>query len=1122
MFSRRASFFFHALLITSILTIPLFYTPVTAQTPSESQYKEDFNEDGSVNISDVISLLLYQRANPGDLGGDYNGDGTASVTDAIAMLLSIRNGELTPLAPVVVKPGDTVSVRGIELVFIPSGGFGTEPRIISVDSFWVSRTEITQSQFIAVMGWNYANQYGDSLPSDYVSWYDAARFCNGLSVAAGLDPCYDPDSWECDFSKNGFRLPTETEWEYAARAGTNTPYYTGSTAEDLDRAAWYKDNSGYVNHPVGMKEPNSWGLYDMIGNVREWVNDWYDSRHPVNYAPVENYRGPETGTKRLMKGGNVGSSEYLCHVATRSADEPDGRTGFRIARVGGNYSKGWTHGISGRVTEDGRGMPGAVVRIKGVGVWEVLTTDGAGAYSLDGLVDGVYRIFPDSSGYVFSSPGLQVTVDGANVSVSDIFADTSAHGDSVLVQGIALASVPSGEFMMGTVDTSYAWRDGRPQHMVHVDSFMISQTEITELQYRSITNALPPPPENPGVLYIDSLLPAVEIPWEDAATFCNILSELNNLEPCYDPVTWECDFSKSGFRLPTEAEWEYAARATINTAFENGDNPSELDQAYWRAISPVGLREPNAWGLYDMQGNASEWCNDMLVSTHNFYYTVSPVDNPTSFEVDGIRYQSNRIARGKGFAGRSGIVYQTGFRIVTRTRDFNLDYAVNASEGGVIDMRGKVSLEIPPGVFNSNFTARVEETTPNSIPRPPYWDWSEFNNLQSLGTAVKFTFESSNGVAPEPVSSSGDSIMISFKLTDLDADPGDLVIAFTTGHDGMRFLQSQYDQSSGIVSGYIPVSLLAAEPDTSSAPQLQGLIDYWPPFLAHAFVLNMLNQHCTGEELADLLPLDEPAWDKIPIIFIHGWQPPHQSCDNYKLVEPFTQMRKSLWKSSNWGILANFEFFTFSYLTFFDIGYNGEILKTKIDNQFGDRDDIVLICHSMGGLVGRYYVEKLGGSTHVNTVITCGTPHRGSSLAHNAGPFLPTGGTNSLKPEVINGVFGGGVSEKFITYAGDISSSPAESIHDKLMKFAQKVEGNRAGDGIVPLESAIPGGARRDSIFKGYDHIEMQDGMNELGAHEKDTEPLFKAVYRDLRDIFSTLPEDLEMEDSLRWDIFHG
>ncbi len=165
---------------------------------------------------------------------------------------------------------------------------------VTLPAFSMSATEITQGQYKSVTGTNPSMCTGDeNRPVEMVSWCDAVRFCTMLSDKAGLERCYDEGGGSCDFTKSGFRLPTEAEWEYACRAGTETPYYSGESAVDLGRVAWYSANSGERNlvavridmaileesqcsfHPVGLKEPNAWGLYDMSGNVYEWCNDWY-------------------------------------------------------------------------------------------------------------------------------------------------------------------------------------------------------------------------------------------------------------------------------------------------------------------------------------------------------------------------------------------------------------------------------------------------------------------------------------------------------------------------------------------------------------------------------------------------------------------------------------------------------------------------------------------------------------------------------------------------------------------------------------------------------------------------------------------------------------------------------
>ena len=141
---------------------------------------------------------------------------------------------------------------------------------------------------------------GDDFPVTAL-WEIAIEFCNRLSRIESLDPCYykveEVGKWRCDFNKNGYRLPTEAEWEYACRAGTNTKFYNGDSKEALKLIAWFKDNKIRDKkikspQPLGQLKPNSWGLYDMLGNVQEWCNDWYDGDYYEN-SPQKNPRGPE-------------------------------------------------------------------------------------------------------------------------------------------------------------------------------------------------------------------------------------------------------------------------------------------------------------------------------------------------------------------------------------------------------------------------------------------------------------------------------------------------------------------------------------------------------------------------------------------------------------------------------------------------------------------------------------------------------------------------------------------------------------------------------------------------------------------------------------------------------------
>ena len=222
---------------------------------------------------------------------------------------------------------------------------------VSVGSFLISKYEITQSQY-ADYDSDHESYYDgwDLNPVEGVSWYDAAMFCNWLSDENGYGTFYDDDdllveagtvhmNWEAD----GYRLPTEAEWEYACRAGTQTHYYIGDTdalynyCEPLDlllnEIAWYCGNTQFPIG-VGAMEPNSFVLYDMSGNVFEWCNDWYADDY-YEYAPAEDPRGPETGLQRVIRGGSWYDNAIYCRSATRRKSIP-GDTypdiGFRVLR----------------------------------------------------------------------------------------------------------------------------------------------------------------------------------------------------------------------------------------------------------------------------------------------------------------------------------------------------------------------------------------------------------------------------------------------------------------------------------------------------------------------------------------------------------------------------------------------------------------------------------------------------------------------------------------------------------------------------------------------------------------------------------------------------------------------
>jgi len=415
-------------------------------------------------------------------------------------------------------PGGTF-MMGCAAEDLDCEGIEIPQHAVTLTAFEMLETEVTEGQFLQVMGFDPSCDHngggGENAPVECLDWYQAHAYCAAI----------------------GGRLPTEAEREYAARAHDTTfaatTWICGDDVSCLDTEAWWTLNAGDHKHDVRGRSPNAFGLYDMSGNVNEWVWDWLDLTY-YQTSPADDPLGPVGGSDKILRGGAFSGAAYNQRVSNRPYAAP--------TEVG--------YWIGVRCVRGGACVPDCVGKQCG--------DDGCGG-----------------------SCGACDAPAGCNENF--VCAETDGNG-------LTWVTIPAGDFEMGCVQGE----DGclgpeTPAHDVAVESFEILETEVTRGQFLTIVGSDPSCSPGDGNL----LLPVECISWADSKAFCEA----------------------AGGRLPSEAEWAYAARAGTTTTWGCGMDSACLDASAWwsgnaATKQAVGGLAPNAFGLYDVWGNMSEWVED--------------------------------------------------------------------------------------------------------------------------------------------------------------------------------------------------------------------------------------------------------------------------------------------------------------------------------------------------------------------------------------------------------------------------------------------------------------------------------------------------------------------------------
>ena len=594
---------------------------------------------------------------------------------------------------------NTASSTPVGFAFIPAGTFqmgdsfgegdaGERPlRRVTVSAFYMAQHETTKALWDEVRVWAASRGYTDlpvgggkaaTHPVQEVNWFDVIKWCNARSEKEGLTPCYTVSGSPLrtgtvipvvNWKAKGYRLPTEAEWEKSARGGLNGKRFPWGDAMSHGQANYHSSSEyaydisstrgfhpsyivGEYTSPVGSFVANGYGLFDMAGNSFEWCWDWYRT-----YAAgaQTDPNGSVSGSLRVIRGGSWGLNAYYCRVSNRSWYDPSTRNnilGFRVVLYADSSAR------TAPIVTTGAAVPG-----DGAGTFTVsgvVTSDGGSPVTARGVVYGLVPE-PTLKSSMVSPSGTRSGDFSSNL--NNLVLDTTyyarAYATNVLgtrygagitfktapATPVGFALIPAGAFQMGDA------LDGGSDAVVrtvNVSAFYMAKTEVTKADWNEVRAW--------GISrgYTDLAVgggkainhPVQNVTWWDAIKWCNARSEKDGLKPCYrvggnimrtgvtEPTA---NWAANGYRLPTEAEWEKAARGgLIRKRFPWGDTISHSQANYFSDslyaydvsptrgyhpqylasnepfTSPVGSFAANGFGLHDMAGNVLEWCWDWV------------------------------------------------------------------------------------------------------------------------------------------------------------------------------------------------------------------------------------------------------------------------------------------------------------------------------------------------------------------------------------------------------------------------------------------------------------------------------------------------------------------------------